>query len=250
MSTLAELRMELKTDAGEKLGYLQSSLFQGVLMENISKEYAESIHITGLHPYSQFISSKDRLIWIVKTLNDEAYNGIIDPLLSPGFKSFELKHKELSIEVINKTIKTKSYEELMKTFKSEQTDKFIKIEFESPTAFKSDSSYVFMPDTRLIFGSLMRKYSAASSSTDMNDEDTLQYISDHSSICDYRIRSTRFPLEGVKIPSFVGEITIRFSGTETMVRYSKMLLEFGEFSGVGIKCGMGMGAIKIIERIK
>ena len=249
MSTLAELRMELKTDAGEKLGYLQSSLFQGVLMENISKEYAESIHITGLHPYSQFISSKDRLIWIVKTLNDEAYNGIIDPLLSPGFKSFELKHKELSIEVINKTIKTKSYEELMKTFKSEQTDKFIKIEFESPTAFRSDSSYVFMPDTRLIFGSLMRKYSAASSSADMTDEDTLQYISDHSSICDYRI-STRFPLEGVKIPSFVGEITIRFSGTETMARYSKMLLEFGEFSGVGIKCGMGMGAIKIIERIK
>lgn len=250
MSTLAELRMELKTDAGEKMGYLQSSLFQGVLMENISKEYAESIHITGLHPYSQFISSKDRLIWIVKTLNDEAYNGIIVPLLSPGFKSFELKHKELSIEVINKTIKTKSYEELMKTFNSEQTDKFIKVEFESPTAFKSDSSYVFMPNTRLIFGSLMRKYSAASDTTDMTDDDTLDYIVDHASITDFKIRSSRFPLEGTKIPSFMGEVTLHFRGTDTMSRYAKMLLEFGEYSGVGIKCGMGMGAIQIVREGK
>ena len=96
----------------------------------------------------------------------------------------------------------------------------------------------------------MRKYSAASSSTDMTDEDTLQYIADHSSISDFRIRSTRFPLEGAQIPSFMGEVTIRFRGTDTMARYSKMLLEFGEFSGVGIKCGMGMGAIKIIERKK
>ena len=82
----------------------------------------------------------------------------------------------------------------------------------------------------------------------MTDEETLQYISDHSFISGFKIRSTRFPLEGVNIPSFMGEITIRFSGTDTMTRYAKMLLEFGEFSGVGIKCGMGMGAIKIIER--
>ena len=70
----------------------------------------------------------------------------------------------------------------------------------------------------------------------------------HQIIIHHNIRSTRFPLEGVKIPSFMGEVTIRFNGTDTMARYSKMLLEFGEFSGVGIKCGMGMGAIKIIER--
>ena len=250
MSTLAELRMELKAEAGEKLGYLQSSLFQGVLMENINKEYAESIHITGLHPYSQSISSKDTLVWTIKTLNNDAYHGIIEPLLSPEFKTLELKQKDLKIDVINKSIATKSYEDLMKTFNSEQSDKYIKIEFESPTAFKRDSTYVFIPDTRLIFGSLMRKYSAASSSTDMTDEETLQYIAEHSSIVDFRIRSTRFPLEGTKIPAFMGEVTIRFSGTDTMARYSKMLLEFGEFSGVGIKCGMGMGAMRIVERAK
>ena len=243
---LSELRLELKTDGN--LGYLQSSILQGVLMEQADKVYAETVHITGLHPYSQAVSSKNGLIWSIRTLNKDAYKGVIEPLLSPDFNGFDLKVKDQHVDIISKSIISKSYEDLMKTFNSEQTDKYIKIEFESPTAFKRDSAYVFIPDTRLIFGSLMRKYSAASESTDMTDEDTLQYIGDHSFISDFRIRSTRFPLEGVKIPSFMGEITIRFSGTDTMARYAKMLLEFGEFSGVGIKCGMGMGAIKIIER--
>lgn len=245
---LSELKLELKAEGN--IGYLQSSLFQGVLMERADQAYAEAVHITGLHPYSQFISSKNALTWTIRTLNPEAYKGIIEPLLSPDFDGFDLKAKDLHVDIISKSIRSKTYEDLMKTFNSDEVDKYIKIEFESPTAFKSDSVYVFMPDTRLIFGSLMRKYSAASDSTDMTDEETLQYIADHSSISDFRIRSTRFPLEGIKIPSFMGEITIRFSGTDTMARYSKMLLEFGEFSGDGIKCGMGMGAIKIIERTK
>ena len=245
---LSELKLELKAEGN--IGYLQSSLFQGVLMERADKAFAEDVHITGLHPYSQLISSKNGLTWTIRTLNPEAYKGLIEPLLSPDFNGFDLKAKDLHVDIISKSIRSKPYEDLMKTFNSEQTDKYIKIEFESPTAFKRDSEYVFIPDTRLIFGSLMRKYSAASSSTDMTDEDTLQYISEHSSISDFRIRSTRFPLEGVKIPAFMGEITIRFRGTDTMARYAKMLLEFGEFSGIGIKSGMGMGAIKIIERTK
>ncbi len=245
---LAELKLTLKSDGD--IGYLQSTLFQGVLMERANKEYAESMHLTGLHPYSQFVSNKEGPVWTIRTINKDAYHGIIEPLLSPEFNSFELKKKELTVEIINKSITTKPYEYLMKTFNSEQADKYVKLEFESPTAFKRDNEYVFIPDTRVIFGSLMRKYSAASSITDMTDEDTLQYITEHSSISDFRIRSTRFPLEGVKIPSFMGEITIRFRGTDTMARYAKMLLEFGEFSGVGIKSGMGMGAIRIIERTK
>lgn len=33
-----------------------------------------------------------------------------------------------------------------------------------------------------------------------------------------------------------------------MGRYVRMLAKFGEFSGVGIKTGMGMGAMKYIRR--
>jgi len=247
MSTLAELRLELKVNSDDRIGYLQSSLFQGVLMETISKEYAEVIHQSGLHPYSQYISAREGLTWVIRTLNDDAYHGIIEPLLSPQFKSFDLKQKELSVEIVSKSISSITYEDLMKSFNSDTVDRYIRISFDSPTAFKSDSAYVFMPDIRLIFGSLMRKYSAASSSTDMTDDDTLGYIVDHTSISDFKIRSVRFPMEGTKIPSFMGEITFHFRGTDTMSRYARMLLEFGEYSGIGIKCGIGMGAIRIVK---
>ena len=250
MSILAELRLELKANSEEKIGYLQSSLFQGVLMEHINKDYAETIHQTGLHPYSMYISSHDSLTWIIRTINDDAYHNIIEPLLALDFKSFDLKKKEITVDITNKSITTITYEDLMKSFNSDSTDKYIKVSFESPTAFKSNEAYVFMPDIRLVFGSLMRKYSAASSDTDMTDEETLQYITDHTAIQDYKIRSTRFHLEGTRIPSYLGEVTFRFRGTDTMARYARMLLEFGEYSGVGIKCGMGMGAIRIIREGK
>ncbi len=250
MSLLAELRLDLKVNSEEKIGHLQSSLFQGVLMENINKDYAEIIHQTGLHPYSMYISNRDSLTWIIRTINDDAYHNIIEPLLAPQFKSFDLKKKEVSVDITNKGITTITYEDLMKSFNSDSTEKYIKVSFEAPTAFKSNDAYVFMPDVRLVFGSLMRKYSVASSDTDMTDEETLQYIIDHTVIQDFKIRSTRFHLEGTKIPSFIGEVTFRFRGTDTMARYARMLLEFGEYSGVGIKCGMGMGAIKIIKEEK
>ena len=35
-----------------------------------------------------------------------------------------------------------------------------------------------------------------------------------------------------------------------MSKYVKMLVRFGEYSGVGIKTAMGMGAIRIVERGK
>lgn len=249
MSILAELKLELKANTEEKIGYLQSSLFQGVLMESINKNYAETVHQTGLHPYSMSVSNRDGLVWTIRTINDDAYYNIIEPLLTPQFKSFELK-KVITVEVTNKSITTISYEDLMKSFNSDSTDKYIKVSFESPTAFKSNDVYVFMPDVRLVFGSLMRKYSAASSDTEMTDEETLQYIIDHTVIQDYKIKSTRFHIEGTKIPAFVGDVTFRFRGTDTMARYARLLLEFGEYSGVGIKCGMGMGSIRIIREEK
>ena len=45
-------------------------------------------------------------------------------------------------------------------------------------------------------------------------------------------------------------MTIRVSGTKTMANYAHLLLRFGEYSGVGIKTGMGMGAVKRVEKEK
>ena len=96
----------------------------------------------------------------------------------------------------------------------------------------------------------MNKYSSSSDSIEMFDQETLDQITEQSEIVNYNLKSVYFPMEGIKIPGFKGKITIKFSGSETMSKYIKMLVRFGEYSGVGIKTAMGMGAIRIVERGK
>ena len=79
------------------------------------------------------------------------------------------------------------------------------------------------------------------------DEDALAELTEHARIIRYRLNSTFFSLEGVRIPSFLGTITIKITGTATMKRFAQMLLRFGEYSGVGIKTSIGMGAIALVD---
>lgn len=95
---------------------------------------------------------------------------------------------------------------------------------------------------------LMRKFSAASEEFNMYDEDTLEELVTQSEIVRYRLQTIPFPLEKTNITGFIGNICIHIKGPETMARYVRMLAKFGEFSGVGIKTGMGMGAMKYIRR--
>lgn len=48
----AELKVEFDSN---EINFQQSSNLQGVLMENISSEYAEKLHGNQLNPYSQCI---------------------------------------------------------------------------------------------------------------------------------------------------------------------------------------------------
>ena len=94
----------------------------------------------------------------------------------------------------------------------------------------------------------MRKLSAASEEFNMYDEDTLEELVTQSEIVRYRLQTIPFPLEKTNITGFIGNICIHIKGPETIARYVSMLAKFGEFSGAGIKTGMGMGAMKYIRR--
>ena len=100
-----------------------------------------------------------------------------------------------------------------------------------------------MPDIRLLLQSLMKKYSEDGSDA-MQDEETLNQLVDAYEPNRYRLYSLPFPMGDINIPAFSGDLSFRMHGAETMCRYVRMLLRFGEFSGVGIKCSMGMGAIQ------
>jgi CRISPR-associated endoribonuclease Cas6 len=246
---LAELKLELETE-GNQIGYYQSSNLQGVLMGQIDSGYADLLHTQSLNPYSQSVAiENNRAVWSIKTLNEGAYQNIIIPLNNEAFNKFNITKRNMEVKILKKELTVKSKKELLEEFYNKPSDKSLNMEFVTPTAFRSNSRYVIMPDLRLILQSLMNKYSAASQQGfEMFDEDTLEQLVEYGEISRYRLKSTYFPLEGVKIPSFKGELGIRFHGTDTMARYARLLLEFGEYSGVGIKTSMGMGAFRLMEK--
>lgn len=246
---LAELRMKLEADSSE-FGYYQSSNMQGILMEQIDNNYAEVLHEQGLKPYSQYILVGEAKEWIVTTLTKEAYYKIMTPLLDERFTEFTINKKDMHIKIQSKELKKISKQELLDEFYSNEYDKYLNLEFLTPTAFKSDGRYIIFPDVRYIYQSLMNKYSASSKDMNMYDDETLEQLVRNSRIIRYKLRSTVFPLEGVKVPAFKGEIGIKITGTDTMAKYARLLARFGEYSGVGIKTSIGMGALRIRERSK
>lgn len=81
----------------------------------------------------------------------------------------------------------------------------------------------------------------------MIDEETLEQLCENSRVIRYDLKSVPFHLEGIKIPAFIGKITIKLTGTQTLANFAHLLLQFGTYSGIGIKTAIGMGAVKILD---
>lgn len=240
-------KLELKLKTQEKLGYQMTSLFHGALMELLPEDYATYLHTSQLHPYTQHLEYREgEWYWIVCCLNKEAVKIIVQDTLW-NVKSIKIKNRDVEISIVRKNYSEITYQELMDHFYENDYNPFIQIHFFTPTAFKQRGKYLFYPDIRCIFQSLMNKYDSAVCDESMMDADTLEQLTENAQIIRYDLKSVSFSLEGIKIPAFIGKITIKMSGTQTMSNFANMLFEFGEYSGVGIKTALGMGCIKKMD---
>jgi CRISPR/Cas system endoribonuclease Cas6 (RAMP superfamily) len=59
----------------------------------------------------------------------------------------------------------------------------------------------------------------------------------------YQLRSQAFPIEGRLVYGFSGSQRLTFYGYDMLKRLQGLLAIFAEFSGIGIKTALGMGAV-------
>lgn len=249
MDTLKKISVTLTGSSGEKPSFYLSSLFQGALMERVDSSYAEKMHETGLHPYSQNLQFREnQVIWTVSALNREAGKFLISGLEADDFQSVRIKDHQETFSVVEKKTQSLSYDELIRKYYLGQCGHILKLEFLTPTSFKSKGRYQLFPSARLIFQNLMQKYDQASGESTIYSEEMVREFEQYSEIVGYRLRSTSFSMEGVRIPSFLGTVTIRIRGPQQMANVAWMLAAFGEYSGVGIKTGAGMGGMRLLKR--
>lgn len=246
----ARLQMQLRADE-EIIQYQKAVILQSILMENINPKYAENMHISGLHPYSQAVYNREgKIIWNICVINQDAYENIIEPLLNQHFSEFTIKHNNCKVNILEKQVSSITKEMFLDKYYFTVSDRYIRISFQTPTAFKSQGQYIYYPDVRLIYQSLMNKYDSASFDEVVYSEEVLEQLVQYSTITQYNLKSCSYYIGKVKIPSFVGQITIKVNGPQALVNLANFLFRFGEYSGVGIKAGMGMGSIRIAERVK
>jgi CRISPR-associated endoribonuclease Cas6 len=234
---LSETDLELNTN--------MSSVMHGAIMEIVSGEFAEEMHKQAIRPYSQSVYkiADNKWIWSINTLNDYAAKNIINAITNNNL--IYIKNRESELNISNYSVYKTSFDDLFTdNYLGEKRSRYLTMEFITPTAFKSNEKYVFMPDIALIMKSIISKYDTLSTTTDIMDDNLLDKIVEDVSIAEYRIRSRYFYLEKTRIPGFVGRLKLKINGSQNMVNMIHMLVDFAQYSGIGIKTALGMGVVK------
>ena len=239
-----KLIIEFTLDKKQKIDYNIGSVLQGIMMTFLDRDYGDELHKQSLRPYSQYFESESgKYYWIINTLTEEAKEKIIDKILISNRRSLDLIYRKskLNIEKFDliKGIITKDYER-----------KDVIVNFKTPTSFKKTSGgYEIFPSVKHIFNSLINKYEQFGDDFNEitnNKNSLLENIIKNVEITGYELKTEKFGVKGSYIPGFIGKINFKIKGNKEFTNTILKLLQFGEYSGVGLKSTMGMGAISIL----
>lgn len=224
------------------------SILHGFLMELLPSDVVEILHQqSAYNPLKQRIMlRRDVAIWEVVSFSEFVSESLA--LSLHQCRSINLKHHDVKVPVLKVEQSTYQVNQLIDEFFMEDNEpkRFVNIQIMTPMSFKSQGRYDIFPDVRKFFRSIMLQFDAFFESYKMHDHDTLDYIMKQVTIVDYRLRSTRYHLEGVRIPSFIGAMTLQLSGPDHFKRLLLFLIHIGSFTGSGIKTSLGMGKYKVL----
>lgn len=222
-------------------------MLHGLIMELVPPNYADYLHKQAINPYSQYVVKDGReYVWILNLMDDNSISIIGEEILKDSFNEFVLKSLNKGKAKIRlKEVEEFGQTEIKEVFYQEQLINKITVRFVNPTAFKQNGEYIFYPDLRLIFQSLLMKYSYLVDFTEEWNESLLEEILQASRITSYQLQSYYYQIHRARIPGFMGRITIDVRAPQTLVNFIMVLLKFGEYSGVGVKTSMGMGSLEL-----
>ena len=243
------LEITLGLPENEKVHRAMGSVLQGALMEMLDAESADKLHEDGLRPYSQYVYFNRDIqlpIWCINALNDWAYEKILIPLMNQ--KEIFLKHKKYYVKFLEyNVIVEDSYKDMLDYFMSMsngQISQNVDINFITTASFRRDGKYVIFPELYLIIQSLLNRWNAFSDSFIIEEENLSHILATFCQIKEYNLYTQIFLLEHQRINGFCGSMRLHFEGNENVNNLLKLLFHYANYSGIGIKTALGMGAIK------
>lgn len=241
-------KISLVCQSKGKYNFNDGVYFHGWLMSQVSEEFADKMHQTGVNPVTIVVyGKKNEVIFSVALLTDEAVAEVAGMLMDDTFTSFSLKSTEqCDFKILRKVKENLESKDLAQVFyQQDQAERLFQVNVMTPLAFKSNGTYYNLPDIRLFFQSIMKKYNAIFENTEHIDLDLLDEICSKVNLVNFRINSRRFYIHKAYINGFCGRLVFYCKGAETLSNYVAMLLRFAEFSSVGVKTSLGMGSIAV-----
>ncbi len=123
-----------------------------------------------------------------------------------------------------------------------------RLQFASPTTFRSAGLHVPFPLPRLVFGSLVRRWNAYAPIA-VPEEETLRFATEAMAVSYYRLQTRSAPLKngGLRIGA-IGEASYRAIPYDRYWRsVVQVLASFALFAGVGAGTTMGLGQARLVD---
>lgn len=237
------LKKTLKLDLPDNLRtHNIGSLFHGYIMEQLPTLVVENLHSHRYNPIKQrLFFDKENVYWQLISLETELCD-ILEKAFDP-VSNIHLKRHNVKIPVLEQKTENIDLSDFVKSKMESDSKNVIKFTIISPMGFKNDGKYSVFPDIRLILRSIMLNFDYFSKSIKIYDYETLDYLAESIQFLDYHLSTTRFELEGVKIPSFKGNMVIKINANHNIKNLANLIFSYGELSGAGIKTSLGMGGI-------
>ncbi|MBX9722173.1 MAG: CRISPR system precrRNA processing endoribonuclease RAMP protein Cas6 [Candidatus Obscuribacterales bacterium] len=223
----------------------RGALMHGVLMNSID---SSSLHQgSAPRPFSQNLlwNSPGEYLWTINLLHEEGCSSI-KHWLERVPSCIEIEHYESQMEVRNVScVLSTCYEQLLAEVFAELPPKYVTFDFLSPLIFKKagvKSPWPY-PEARMILQSVLGRWNQFSDVANFGDEtifeDAAQQIAPHS----LRIHTQRVSMDATSFAGAIG--TASFLVLKSELRQLMNLAgRFAEFSGVGAKTAMGLGAVR------
>ena len=244
---IRKYKIPLKAENG-RLRPEHAYALYGELMSRIDGGVADELHTDGFTPISQHLESGiNGAEWIVSTFDDDVSEAFLDAI--NDVREITLRDSGIKLSVSEAVIESGTdFEKLLSESADEPRPAWRRIEFTSPTGFKSEEQHVLFPTSDLILKSLILKWNAACPDFLLEDEELMKMLLSGVSISGYRLASYDYRMKNQHIRSFTGSVTLRAKLSAPLEKLYEMLLRFGGYSGVGIKTALGMGGMKVLEK--
>ena len=192
------------------------------------------------------IEENDLLIFSIGILDDSLEAEIFNHIIDQETVTFS----KLSFSVEKIEVRRKKYRDLLKALYNRR----IGIEFKTPTIFSmkgTNIEYLF-PEPSRFFGSLISLWNTfAPRDLVLPEKSLMDWIKEAIRVKSYNLKTREVPIENVKITGFKGTIEyVVIEGREQGLEMLSPLLEFVQFSNVGIKRAYGLGSVIVTDLTK